>query len=148
MNISIRKAVPEDAAGLAKLNQQFNSVAVKESTVEFSLMNNKSEKVLIAVLENTLVGFVCLQATSSFCYLQSTAELTELYVAEPYRKKGIGKRLITSAIKLCRELEIPHVHLRTNPYNEVAIKLYESLGFQLHKSNFYQIEIGSDQSCP
>ena len=65
----IRLAEPGDAAQLFELNERFNGPS--GSTVELmarSLGENPQELVVVADMEGTLAGFVCVQVKRSFCY--------------------------------------------------------------------------------
>ena len=57
------------------------------------------------------------------------AEITSVYIAESYRKKGFGKELIAHMIELTvREKKTPV--LATSVSNIAAMRTYESMGFE------------------
>ncbi len=69
----------------------------------------------------------------TFCFsleYKRDAFLDELYVCEPYRGRGIGKKAVEHAVAACPALGIAALHLVVVPGNERARRLYESLGFQ------------------
>ncbi|MDO1604717.1 GNAT family N-acetyltransferase [Lactobacillus sp. YT155] len=51
-------------------------------------------------------------------------------VAESQRGKGIGKKVITSAIALLQDKKPKSIYLEVETENTPAVKLYEGLGFQ------------------
>jgi RimJ/RimL family protein N-acetyltransferase len=53
-----------------------------------------------------------------------------LMVAEEYRRRGIGKRLLDEAVAWARASGIVKLELHVFPWNEPAIALYESFGFE------------------
>lgn len=53
-----------------------------------------------------------------------------LMVAERYRRRGIGKRLLEEAVAWARVSGIVKLELHVFPWNEPAIALYESFGFE------------------
>ena len=52
-----------------------------------------------------------------------------LYVEEEYRKRGIAKTLIKEGLKIISDYKIDFVDINVMYNNKIAIKLYESLGF-------------------
>jgi len=52
----------------------------------------------------------------------------ELYVKEEFRGKGIGSRYLAELIRTLPE-DIKRIRLETEPGNDRAVKLYQSLGF-------------------
>jgi ribosomal protein S18 acetylase RimI-like enzyme len=51
-------------------------------------------------------------------------------VAERYRRRGIGKMLLDEAVAWARASGISKLELHVFPWNEPAIALYESFGFE------------------
>jgi ribosomal protein S18 acetylase RimI-like enzyme len=66
------------------------------------------------------------------------ASIYSLEVLDSHRGKGYGKRLVESAISVCKEKSCPCLELNTEQDNKVANSLYQSMGFQLRglKDNF------------
>ena len=52
-----------------------------------------------------------------------------LMVAAEYRRQGIGRTLLTTAVKWASSAGIRKLELHVFPWNEPAIRLYESFGF-------------------
>ena len=52
-----------------------------------------------------------------------------LMVAAEYRRQGIGRALLTTAVEWSRVAGIRKLELHVFPWNEPAIRLYESFGF-------------------
>jgi putative acetyltransferase len=53
-----------------------------------------------------------------------------LMVAGTHRRQGIGRALLETAVMWAREAEIDKLELHVFPWNEPAIQLYESFGFE------------------
>lgn len=53
-----------------------------------------------------------------------------LMVAAEYRRQGIGRALLTTAVEWTRDAGIRKLELHVFPWNEPAIRLYESFGFE------------------
>lgn len=52
-------------------------------------------------------------------------------VSQPFRGRGLGRKLIESYLAQIRSLGIPGVHFGTTSLNVAACRLYEALGFEL-----------------
>lgn len=129
-NVVIRRAVLGDAATLSALNKKFNGVIIPASDIRSALRKKGTEAVFVAELEEHVVGFACVQITSSFCSERKKAELTDLFVAEPGRRKGIGSIMLLVIRKYIEEHNVSEIFLRVNRSNESAIAFYESHGLQ------------------
>ncbi len=99
------------------------------ATNAYSLLQANYEKNLYPMgiyVEDTMVGFTM--------YHYDTEEdmwgMCRLMVDEKYQKKGIGKAAILKLLELIRD-RYGNVEFYTSvePENNVALKLYESLGF-------------------
>src|SRR5262249_27834677 len=53
-----------------------------------------------------------------------------LMVAESHRRRGIGKALLERAVDWARESGVRKLELHGFPWNQPAIALYESFGFE------------------
>jgi ribosomal protein S18 acetylase RimI-like enzyme len=51
-------------------------------------------------------------------------------VAASYRRRGIGRRLLEEAVGWARASGVRKLELHVFPWNEPAIALYESFGFE------------------
>ena len=56
-----------------------------------------------------------------------------IVVLKDYRGKGIGKLLSVLAMRIAKEMGVSVLMLTVDVDNERAIKLYERLGFRIHK---------------
>ncbi|MEO6630524.1 MAG: GNAT family N-acetyltransferase [Mucilaginibacter sp.] len=64
-------------------------------------------------------------------------ELVKLYLDEPLRGRGIGKKLIALCLQTAADAGYTHVYLETMPELEIAVPLYERLGF-----NYIETSLG------
>lgn len=131
VSIRVRKAQPVDAEQLIELSILFDgssNVTHDVSHVQRSIMDNPTETVYVAEEGDRLLGYVTLQLTDSFCYERKTAELTSIFVREPYRQKGVASLLIDDVIKDCEEMNVLELFLRVNRENPSAIAFYRKSG--------------------
>lgn len=128
----IRLAYPGDAQQLFGLNQRFNGPS--GTTVENmarSLAENAQELVVVADQGGVLAGFVCVQIKRSFCYERPTAEITEVFVDEAFRRKGLaGKMLGLAEEKVLARFGPVELTVLTGGDNLPAQALYEGAGFR------------------
>jgi len=90
--------------------------------------------IFLAIDENdthTACGFVQLYPGFDSVILASVWVLHDLYVAEQYRRAGIGRALMTAAHTFCRASGASRVDLATAVTNERAKPLYVSMGYEL-----------------
>lgn len=104
------------------------------------LINGEDTALLVAVPsagqtgEHRLLGFVRLafhevgshQGLVPRCYV----EVEEVLVREVYRGHGIGHRLMLEADRWARDKGATEVELAVWEFNQVALKLYEELGYR------------------
>lgn len=64
-----------------------------------------------------------------FDRLEGCGELQKLYVADDYKRQGIGRKLIEMIEEEARRLGYDKIYLETHSNLEAAQKLYESMGY-------------------
>lgn len=60
--------------------------------------------------------------------LNPSNSLEDLFVEEPYRGKGIAKKLFQHLGKICDERELPRMEWVVINWNQEAIKVYDKMG--------------------
>lgn len=141
MGVTVRRAEPRDARGLARLRWQFRPEdQTGRSLDQFS---REFEEWLVAALASdwmaavadagsgTLVGCVFLRSVSKVpnpgARDRAWGYVTNSYVAPGYRGQGIGGRLLDVVIAAARERS--HEFLIVWPAEE-AVSLYARAGFR------------------
>ena len=89
---------------------------------------NSGSYYLVAIDQNQIAGWVLIGPDYNPINVQKTGSLTSLYVFPIYRKLGLGKQLVQSAIKQLKAEGYQKVHLNVFTGNP-AKHLYESMGF-------------------
>jgi RimJ/RimL family protein N-acetyltransferase len=103
-----------------------------EQEREFIARNAAAERafVLIAVEGERVVGMLDLQA--GVREHERHAARFGMSVAQDWRGKGVGRRLLEAAIARTKEWPgLCRIELEALPHNTAAIRLYESLGFEI-----------------
>jgi ribosomal protein S18 acetylase RimI-like enzyme len=90
--------------------------------------------------EDPIVGILCLTIYRVPTGLRSIIE--DVIIDESGRRRGVGEALVRYAIDLAREAGADGVSLTSNPQREAANQLYQSIGFELRKTNpyFYKLK--------
>jgi GNAT superfamily N-acetyltransferase len=89
----------------------------------------KDDRLLLAVLGETLLGFAHLRIAHSLAYNPS-AEVVSIIVREQNRRQGIGRRLVTAAETWARQSGRAYLLLHTDVTRTPAHAFYTALGYQ------------------
>jgi RimJ/RimL family protein N-acetyltransferase len=141
--IAVRRAEPHDANQLVRLaaavgrepgewlltTETWRSAADERRYLK-AVRRHSDAAVFVAVDEqdDTVVGRLSL-ARDPHPASSHVADLG-LMVAAQYRRRGIGRSLLTAAVEWARVAGIRKLELHVFPWNEPAIRLYESFGFE------------------
>lgn len=125
----VRKAVHTDAQALVELNVLFNGIRRNVNEVHQELLHTR-ETIVVAVMEEQVVGFACGQVVKSFCYKESQAEITEMYIRKSARRNGLAVRMIALLEDIFQNAGVKSVKVLTGQENTQAIKTYEKAGYR------------------
>jgi GNAT superfamily N-acetyltransferase len=128
--LSVRAALPEDAAEIARLNLVMNEVNEPPENYAARLANlHRVDTPILAEVQGRAVGFAVLRLLGPVMYSEPYAELTEMFVEEAYRRQGVGKALIAFAEGIVRQAGASQMLVLTDFYNYEAQQLYRAAGF-------------------
>lgn len=137
--MEIRLADKNDAAALFEMNERFNGAgSTSKELLADSLENNGQEAVFIATVDGAAAGFCCAQLFKSMCYRSYYAEITELFVAEEYRKQGVATALMAFAENYFKDKNVKGYQLFTGKQNQVAQVFYEKNGYTKSEEQMYR----------
>ncbi|GGH15547.1 GNAT family N-acetyltransferase [Pedobacter zeae] len=123
---------------------QFSDIGMATAFIGERLQHNESI-IFLAINQDTEqpVGFTQLYPKYSSIRLDKNWILNDLYVAEDYRKQGIGRKLIKTVMDFARTKGSTFVQLETAIDNFTAQQLYESIGFvkQQNDEDFFLYKI-------
>jgi ribosomal protein S18 acetylase RimI-like enzyme len=143
--MTIRLAQVSDAPGLLKLNDLFNGEGCSSLiAIEESLNSNKQEIVCVASDKDRLVGFCCGQIFKSMCYNVNYGEITELFVWESYRRRGVASKLMTFIEAEFQRQGINHFQLFTGESNESAQLFYRAYGYIESPEMMFRKRLGGE----
>ena len=137
----VRRAEPGDAGELVELalvvgsepegwlvtNGTWRSVSDERRYVR-AIRRSKAAAVLVAQSPEGIVGRLSL-SRDPHPASRHVADLG-LMVAAGWRRRGVGRALMLGAEEWAREVGIRKLELHVLPYNEAAIGLYETLGYE------------------
>ena len=106
-------------------------------------LNNNESVIFIALNESNPIGFTQLYPNYSSVRAIKNWTLNDLYVDSNYRKKGIGEKLIKTAMEFAKNDNANFVELSTAVDNYTAQSVYEKIGFKKQEPDtaFYTYRI-------
>ena len=131
MEYKIVEMTSEHISQIALLEKECFSSPWSENSLSEEL-NNESSHFIVAVSDNVL-GYIGVQEICGEAYI------TNIAVFKEYRKSGIGRNLLKSAIDGAVLRNCEFITLEVRESNKSAISLYESEGFEIagKRKNFY-----------
>jgi dTDP-4-amino-4,6-dideoxy-D-galactose acyltransferase len=96
--------------------------------IENSTKKQIADTVLVARIENTIVGLVTLK------FKEKIGQIGIIAVASTVRGMGIGKQLMRAAENCCFQNGMDHMLVVTQAFNESACRLYDKAGFVVFKT--------------
>lgn len=128
---TISLASAEDASAIAKLNLLFNEVDESADAIAARMSDPACvETVILAKIAAEAVGFALVRVVPSVLYAIPHAELTELYVTEEFRQRGIAGGLIAFAEKIAIQKGARSILVQTGDDNLSALALYKKHGYE------------------
>ena len=105
-------------------------------------IENNESVIFLALENNSPAGFVQLYPIFTSVGMNRKWLLNDLFVAEDYRRHGVGKALMNKAKDLAVETRAAGILLETTKDNVKAQALYESLGYEKEDAvYFYNLSI-------
>ena len=93
-------------------------------------------KVFVARLDGEIEGFVWVVYYEHIAN-KGVGVIEELYVNDNYRRRGIGRKLITKAIEYLKKMRATVVLVTTESHKVGAKKFYKAIGFKISKTWFF-----------
>lgn len=114
-------------AGIATKNATFTTEAPNWS--EWDAQHLSSCR-FVVIDKNKVVGWVALMPYSNVPAYRGVAEIS-IYIAENYRNKGVGKKLMETLIQEAESNFIWMLHAKIFPENLASIALHKHFGFRI-----------------
>ncbi|MCL4691629.1 MAG: GNAT family N-acetyltransferase [Candidatus Hydrogenedentes bacterium] len=134
-----REARNEDIPALLQLmrlfyaedNYPFSETGASRALAEF-LENPAYGVLLVAVVDDSIAGYVAVTFGFSFEYGGRDAFIDEIYVDAALRGRGYGEAQLQRAIAVCKSRGVQAVHLEVEPRKERTAQFYRRHGFSDH----------------
>jgi len=130
---TVRLAGPADAEAVVGLIQQLGYDVSQGHHVSLmrAMLHNQNHAIFVADLDNEVVGYLNVNFRPFLRYAELIATIDELCVDERFRRHGVGRLLIETALQLARTRGAHHLELTTNKRRVDALDFYRSLGFDM-----------------
>ena len=131
--LQIREFDAEDLDAVATIERHCFGHAWSPEQYQNGILEATACRGLVAVVDDHLVGF------ASITCLVGQAYIPTLGVLEPYRRMGIGRRLLDGLLRVARELRAREIVLEVRVSNDAAQRLYRERGFEVLgvRPNYY-----------
>lgn len=109
----------------------------KEEDLKYEFTKNPVNKIIVAVDEEKVIGFI------DFLITFNSSTIMQIAVKDEYRRQGIATRLLEEMTKsFPKEIDdvVETITLEVRESNVAAKKLYESVGYEVVtiKKNYYK----------
>ncbi|HRK90190.1 MAG TPA: GNAT family N-acetyltransferase [Anaerolineales bacterium] len=129
--ITLCLASANDATAIATLNLLFNEVDESADAIADRMSDPACvETVILAKTADKAIGFALVRVVPSVLYSTPHAELTELYVMDEYRQRGIASDLIAFAEQVAVQKGARSILVQTGDDNLPALALYKKRGYE------------------
>jgi ribosomal protein S18 acetylase RimI-like enzyme len=128
--IAVRQATPEDAPVLAPLLDHFDHMGATPEQVAARM--RACQDVLttfLGELDGEPAGFACLRLVPHLQGDEPYAELTDIFVEPPFRRRGFARALLAHVAAAARAAGASEVVLITGFDNEDAQAAYRAAGY-------------------
>ena len=126
--LRIRKAMPRDIKRMAELERSCFGEGYPESLLAYFVMNDDRFVCLLAELSGIIVGMAIGEVEEKG--LKLVGHVWTIEVLAPYRRRGIGRHLLSQLEEELRARGAVELHLEVKAGNEPAIRLYEKMGYE------------------
>lgn len=121
--IRIRKMEAADVAAVSKIEEEVFSMPWSEQDF-LEMIEADYAYYLVAEEGDSIVG------CCGFRNISGEGEITNVVIKPEYQGKGIGRKLLEKILALAESLGIDACTLEVRVSNQIAIHLYESMGFR------------------
>jgi ribosomal protein S18 acetylase RimI-like enzyme len=94
------------------------------------LIKRADSCLLVAKIGETVVGLISFSLRHTATAPGMTGLINELIVSRDYRGQGTGKRLVSAAVNICRQLGCCELEVSTEKTNTGAREFYKRCGFE------------------
>ena len=120
----------------ALLRQCFPNSQIKDD-FDFQMIDKKYDIVLVAKIEDHVVGHIWIQKQYDFYKHAFYFYLMYVCVDIKYRKQGIATSMLKQVELLKKQQQVSHIMFTSGNQRTEALSLYQKLGFQKKDSSLF-----------
>ena len=129
--VRVRRAGEGDISMLMAFAEEFmHGAATNEERLAVlkGSLKDPNYELWVAEVNGEMAGFIDMWIIHDFCHGGKLSYIQNLYVAQKYRRMGVGSKLLQKIIERARERKALEIHVVTGLNNEPAIRLYKKHG--------------------
>jgi ribosomal protein S18 acetylase RimI-like enzyme len=128
--VSVREATVDDAAEVARLMNQFDGTSATAEQVAVRMQACSSFLAIwLGLLDGQVAGYACLRVLPLLQGDEPYAELTDLYIDEPFRRRGVARALLLHVSEVAQTAGAREILLITGFTNVAAQAAYRGAGY-------------------
>jgi ribosomal protein S18 acetylase RimI-like enzyme len=128
--VTVRQATIDDAAEFARLMNQFDGTGATPEQVAARMQACASFLTIwLGLLDGGIAGYACLRLLPVLQGDEPYAELTDLYVDEPFRRRGVARAILAHVHAVAHDAGARDVVLMTDFTNHAAQAAYRDAGY-------------------
>lgn len=121
-----------------KYNNKINEIFIVVDYFK-NVINDDNNILLCYKMDENVVGYIFFKYINN---IDGVGYLIDgLFVEEAYRNKGIAKSLISEGLKRIDSIKKDFIDIKVMANNKIAMKLYESFGFEIFSIKLRKKEI-------
>jgi predicted GNAT superfamily acetyltransferase len=141
--LKIRKMEEKDYPFILRVNEENVEVLSPMDENRIQEFSAWSELFLMAEMDGEPVAFLLALRegladydSENYLWFSKNYEkflyIDRIVIDEPYRRRGVGRKLYQAVFRYAKEAEIPFVtaEIDTEPYNEVSLGFHQAMGFR------------------
>jgi ribosomal-protein-alanine N-acetyltransferase len=130
--IRIRRMSADDLPVIMTIETSSYTVPWSEATFR-GLLRRADADLVVAEFDGVPIGYAC------SWFVIDQGELGNVAVAEPWRNRGVGAKLVETVLERALERGAREMFLEVRPSNAAAQRLYEAFGFREvgRRRNYY-----------
>jgi GNAT superfamily N-acetyltransferase len=135
---TIRRAVMDDVIDISLLAQQLgypNRLQDMEKRLAVILSNSNQAVFVVDIAEQNAAGYIHAIKNTSL-EAGTVVEVGGLVIHSLYRRRGLGKLLLSAAETWAREVGSHQIRLRSNIIREEAHQFYKDMGYTINKTQY------------
>jgi [ribosomal protein S18]-alanine N-acetyltransferase len=125
-SLKIRSMKAEDIPGVAQLENACFTNPWPEKEIEYEFKENPCSKIVVALLEETIVGYL------DFMITFDSATINRICVTMTERQKGIAQALLDKMVEIAKRQKetVEFITLEVRSSNMPALNLYKKNGWE------------------